>query len=189
MKENSDRPANTGNAQSFKPQFVIDFILEIARQLKTSGLAEIDAICIARDAIELFEKENRGTSFYFKRNSQSKTEKRFIAILEGQLVSRGLTTFRAKKVAATACERVFFKHGGETYYLPTGKFEGIDARNAEIVAGYLKKPGYRTVKSLAVRFKLSQTRVYEIIRAAGKTQSGVGRRKKAVAKDEDLQTT
>ena len=189
MKESTDRPVKTESAQSFKPQFVIDFILEIARHLKTRGLAEIDAICIARDTIEIFEKENRGTTFWFNKRSKTETEIRFNKILVGQLVCKGLKSSTSKQIASTACDRIFFKYGGEKIYVPKARGEGVEARNAEIVAEYLKKPGHRTVKMLAVRFNLSQSPIYEIIRKAGKTQQGSGRKRKAAVKEEELHTT
>ena len=180
MNTTANIPAKTEEDKISVPEFIFDMIIEIARHMKNHGLTELDAIKISRDVVIAFEKGNRGTFVRFPKakNHCGQDKKFFSAILTDLFADKGIKRSGAGKIARTIADKIFFTYGGLTLFFPKDDKKARDVRDSAIGAEYKANPGFKTVKKIAVKDNLGQSRVYAVIRKAGKTRIGIGRKRK-----------
>lgn len=139
-------------------QIVLSLVVEVARRTRNSGLSDLEAVEIVREAVRNFEKENGGTAIYVAK--ETKHREIFTCYLSLLLTRRGIKN--ADILAEAAVKISFGQAAKDTVYIPTRSQDFIPQRNAKICAEYAESPSYGFIKVLAKKYGVTSRQIYTI---------------------------
>jgi len=144
------------------PQYIFDLILEIARQVRGSGMGDLEAIHISKGIIQQLSHDHCGESFYFG----DKSIDYFKTLIAAQLEQYPSFNGDVNRVSELVAKKVNFAYKHTFIYVPKGKKQ-IRERNVIIVNEYLSSPSLRTVRAIAKKHGITQRMVYLILARKG----------------------
>ena len=151
------------------PAIVLDFILELSRQVRNKGISDEKAILIAKEVITAFVTKFKGKYLYIAKRKESPERAVLESLLTGEFCKNGLTVSIAERVSGIVAQKFMGEFSKQQLYFPKTDFKTKQAnelraaRDSAIVEAYRLDPTTTTLFRLCDEHDLCLRRVYEIV--------------------------